>query len=100
MDGRARISPDVLASYAADAAGEVAGVRGLAESPLPGRKGVRVTAEGDRVALELHLAVEWGTPLSTCGRAVQAAVSDYLERMVDIRPAAVDVVVARIAPSR
>ena len=51
MEGRARISPDVLASYAADAAAEVAGVRGLADSPLPGRKGVRVTTL--KVAAEL-----------------------------------------------
>jgi uncharacterized alkaline shock family protein YloU len=94
MEGRARISPDVLASYAADAAGEVPGVRGL-----PGRKSVRVTAEGERVALELRLEVEWGASLASVGREVQTAVGAYLERMVDVRPAAVDVVVARIAPS-
>ena len=100
MEGRARISPDVLASYAADAAAEVPGVRGLAESPLRGRKGVRVTTQGNSVAIELHLAVEWGASLPELGRGVQTGVREYLERMVDIEPAAVDVVVARIALPR
>ena len=100
MDGRARISPDVLASYAADAAAEIAGVRGLAESPVPGRKGVRVSAEGDQVALELHLEVEWGASVPALGRAVQGHVREYLERMVDVEPATVDVVVERIAAPR
>jgi uncharacterized alkaline shock family protein YloU len=100
MEGRARISPDVLASYAADAAAEVAGVRSLAESPLPGRKGVRVTTQGDSVEIELQLAVEWGASLPELGRGVQTGVREYLARMVDVEPAAVDVVVARNAPPR
>jgi uncharacterized alkaline shock family protein YloU len=100
MDGRARISPDVLASYAADAAGEVAGVRRLAGSHVPGRKGVRVSAEDDRVALELHVEVEWGASAPAVGRAVQGRVREYLGRMVDVEPATVDVVVERIAPPR
>jgi uncharacterized alkaline shock family protein YloU len=100
MEGRARISPEVLASYAADAAAEVPGVRRLADSRLPGRKGVRVTTEGDRVALELYLSVEWGASLPAVGRGVQARVREYLERMVDLEPVAVDVVVARIAAPR
>ena len=100
MEGRARISPDVLASYAADAAAEVAGVRGLADSPLPGRKGVRVTTQGNSVEIELQLAVEWGASLPELGRGVQAGVREYLARMVDVEPSAVDVVIARIAPPR
>src|SRR4029453_8096160 len=60
MDGQASISADILARYAADAAREVAGVRGLAESPLPGRRGVRVANEDGEVRVELHLPVEWG----------------------------------------
>ena len=41
MEGQASISADILARYAADAAREAAGVRGVTESPLPGRRGVR-----------------------------------------------------------
>jgi uncharacterized alkaline shock family protein YloU len=100
MEGRARISPDVLASYAADAAAEVPGVRGLAEGQLPGRKGVRVSTDDERVALELHLAVDWGVSVPAVGREVQARVREYLERMVDVEPAAVDVVVDEIAAPR
>jgi uncharacterized alkaline shock family protein YloU len=100
MEGRARISPDVLASYAGDAAAEIAGVRGLAASPVPGRKGVRVTADGEQVSLELHLEVDWGASIPEVGRAVQRRVREYLGRMVDVEPAAVDVVVERIAAPR
>ena len=99
MEGRARISADVLAFYAADAAKEIPGVRGLAESPLPGRRGVRVTADDDRVTLELHLAVAWGASIPAVGRSVQRRVGEYLERMADVHPAAVDVVVDQIAAS-
>ena len=96
MEGRARISADVLASYAADAAREVPGVRGLVESRLPRRRGVRVSSEDGRVALELHLNVDWGASIPAVGRAVQQRVADYLERMADVRPASVDVVVDEI----
>ena len=96
MEGRARISADVLASYAADAAKEIPGVRGLAESPLPGRRGVRVTTEDDGVSLELHLSVGWGTSIPAVGQAVQRRVGEYLGRMADVHPAAVDVVVDQI----
>ena len=96
MEGQARISADVLARYAADAATEVAGVSALAESHLPGRRGVRVSAEEERVSLELHVTVDWGVSIPEIGRAVQERVADYLERMADVRPVAVDVVVAGI----
>jgi uncharacterized alkaline shock family protein YloU len=100
MEGRARIAPDVLASYAADAAADVAGVRGLSEGRLPGRRAVRVKAGDGGVALELHLAVDWGVSIPAIGEEVQARVAEYLERMVDIRPAVVDVVVDEIAAPR
>jgi uncharacterized alkaline shock family protein YloU len=98
MEGRARISADVLASYAADAAAEIPGVRGLAESPLPGRRSVRVTATDEQVALELHLTVEWDASIPALGRSVQQRVREYLAQMADVQPAAVDVVVDQIAP--
>jgi uncharacterized alkaline shock family protein YloU len=97
MDGQASISADILARYAADAAREVAGVRGLAESPLPGRRGVRVATEDGEVRVELHLTVEWGASIPAVGREVQARVREYLLRMADVEPAAVDVVVDEIA---
>jgi uncharacterized alkaline shock family protein YloU len=98
MEGTARISADVLASYAADAALEVEGVRGLTADRLPPRPAARVTNEDDAVSVELHLEVEWGASIPAVGRAVQQRVADYLRRMADVRPASVDVVVDGIGP--
>ncbi len=98
MAGQASISTDILARYAADAAREVVGVRGLAERPLPGRRGVRVASHDGDVRVELHLVVEWGAAIPDVGREVQQRVRDYLRHMADVEPAAVDVVVDEIGP--
>jgi uncharacterized alkaline shock family protein YloU len=99
MDGRASISSDILARYAADAAREVEGVRGLVESHLHRHRGVRVLADGDNgtVRIEIHLEAEWGASLPAVGREVQRRVRDYLGRMADVDPEAVDVVVDEVA---
>jgi uncharacterized alkaline shock family protein YloU len=94
----ATISTDILASYAADAAKEVEGVRGLVESHLPRHRGVRISDDQGRIAVELHLAVDWGASIPAVGREVQRRVAAYLERMADLRPVAVDVVVDELGP--
>ncbi len=96
MDGHASISSDVLARYAADAAREVSGVRGLVEGHLHRHRGVRVGGEDGAVRLELHLALEWGASIPELGREVQARVREYVGRMTDVRIEAVDVVVDEI----
>jgi len=98
LEGQASISADILARYAADAAQEVVGVRGVMDSPLPGRRGVRVASEDGAVRVELHVAVDWGAPIPAVGRDVQARVREYLLRMANVDPAAVDVVVDEIGP--
>ena len=99
MEGQASISTDILARYAADAAGEVVGVRGLSESSIPGRRGgVRVTGEDSGVRVELHLVVDWGADVPAVGHEVQDRVREYLLRMADVEPAAVDVIVEEIGP--
>jgi uncharacterized alkaline shock family protein YloU len=50
------------------------------------------------VALELHLAVDWGANVAEVGSAVQTRVADYLARMADVVPGTVDVVVDEIGP--
>jgi uncharacterized alkaline shock family protein YloU len=90
MEGQATISSGILARYAADAARDVAGVRGL-----QGRHGVRVTNADDRVAVELHLALDWGVSIPKVGREIQERVADYLAKMADIE-ARVDVIVDAI----
>jgi uncharacterized alkaline shock family protein YloU len=96
MTGQASISPDILARYAADAAREVDGVRGVSESPMPGRRGVRVATDDGSVRVELHLAVDWGASIPELGREVQTRVREYLLRMADVDPAAVDVTIDEI----
>ena len=92
MHGNASISTDVLASYAADAARGVDGVRGLVESHLPPRhRGVRVSDEDDGLRIALHVEVEWGASIPDVARAIQARVREYLARMADVEPEAVDV---------
>jgi len=101
MEGHASISPDVLARYAGDAALEVEGVRGLVESHVPRHRPVRIsTAENGSVSVELQLELERGASFPEVGTAVQERVADYLERMADLRPARVDVVVGEIGPVR
>ena len=94
----ATISSDILASYAADAAREVDGVRGLVESAIPRHKGGRISEEDGRVRVELHLAVEWGSSVPDVGREVQQRVAAYLERMAKVDPESVDVIVDEIGP--
>jgi uncharacterized alkaline shock family protein YloU len=93
-DGQASISAGILARYAADAAGEVEGVRGLA-----GRRGVKIENAEGAVRVELHLVVDWGASMPEVGRTVQARVHEYLGRMADIDPARVDVVVDEVGPA-
>ena len=83
MEGHSHISPEVLARYAADAAAEVRGVH------TKQRRGARVA--GNEV--EVHVVVDYGANIPTVAAQVQARVADYLQRMADLRPSAVNVVV-------
>jgi uncharacterized alkaline shock family protein YloU len=89
----ASISSDILASYAADAAREVDGVRHLVESALHRHRGVRVIEEDGAVRVELHVALEWGASVPEVGREIQRRVAGYLARMASVAPESVDVVV-------
>jgi uncharacterized alkaline shock family protein YloU len=93
------ISSDILASYAADAAREVEGVRSLVESSLHRHKGVRISEDDGSVRVELHLEVEWGASIPEVGREVQRRVAAYLQQMAKVEPAAVDVIVDEIGPA-
>jgi uncharacterized alkaline shock family protein YloU len=89
MEGSSVVSPEVIGRYARDAAVAVAGVAGVVEGV---RKGVRVDGGG----VVLHLALEKGVSIPDVGAGVQRGVADYLERMTDVRPTAVDVVVEEL----
>jgi uncharacterized alkaline shock family protein YloU len=92
------ISSDVLASYAADAAREVDGLRGFVESTLHRHKGVRVLEAEGGVRLELHIAVDWGASIPEVGQEIQRRVTGYLAQMASVEAEAVDVVVDEIGP--
>jgi uncharacterized alkaline shock family protein YloU len=94
----ATISSDVLASYAADAARDVDGLRGFVESTLHRHKGVRVLEAEGGVRLELHIAVDWGASIPDVAREIQRRVAGYLAQMASIEVEAVDVVVDEIGP--
>jgi uncharacterized alkaline shock family protein YloU len=98
MEGNASVATDVLASYAADAARDVEGVRGLVDGRLPRHGAVRVEGEAGRVTVELHLELAWGASAPAVGAEVQRRVADYLERMAGARPRAVDVVIDEMEP--
>jgi uncharacterized alkaline shock family protein YloU len=96
MEGHATISADILARYAADAARAVPGVRDVVDRHLPPQRGVRISESDGRVTVELHVAADWGASMPELGKAVQAGVREYLGRMADLEPAAVNVVVDEI----
>jgi uncharacterized alkaline shock family protein YloU len=96
--GEASISTEILARYAADAAREVVGVRSVSQSPIPGRRGARVSDGDGGVRVELHLALDWGASIPEVGADVQRRVREYLQNMADVEPAVVDVVVAAVGP--
>src|SRR3989442_13069443 len=100
MDGQASISSEVLARYAADAARESAGVRGLVASQLHRHRGVRVSGEGEAVTVELHLDVDWGASIPAVGHDVQQRVLGYLQRMPGALPPEVNVVGHPVGRSR
>lgn len=93
MEGQASISTEILGRYAGDAAREIAGVR-----DLRGRHGVKVEESDGEVRVEVHVAVDWGASIPAVGKGVQERVREYLLRMADVEPAAVEVVVDEIGP--
>jgi uncharacterized alkaline shock family protein YloU len=92
VEADSAISRDVLARYAADAAREVAGVAGLAESSHGRSKAVAVSGDEDTLAIAMVLALEWGRSAAEVAVEVQRRVSEYLARMANVTPASVDVV--------
>ncbi len=105
----AHISHAVIATYAAAAAREVPGVRGISDGHLgrlerraePDRapRGVRVLADGDEIALELHVVAQWGARLPDVAAALQSAVRDYLAAMIELEVRQVAVVIDDVAPA-
>jgi uncharacterized alkaline shock family protein YloU len=106
----AHISHAVIATYAAAAAREVPGVRGIADGHLgllerrsePDRapRGVRVVSAGDdAIGVELHVVAEWGASLPEVAAMLQSAVRGYLSAMIELDVRDVSVVIDDVAPA-
>jgi uncharacterized alkaline shock family protein YloU len=87
MEGHSVISPEVLARYALDAAAEVQGVH------TKHRRGARVAGG----VVDVHIVIDYGANIPAVAAEVQKRVADYLQKMADVRPTAVNVVVDDVA---
>lgn len=105
--GNILISEDVIASIAALAVREVAGVYGLSVtasldlSSILGKKnlskGIRVTLKENEVEIGCNLVVQMGQPVMTVAKNVQDGIVAEVESMTGIRPAKVNVNVCGVA---
>lgn len=99
--GMIKISEDVVASIAAIAAGETAGVSSLYSSltsdlaGLLGKKnlskGVKVQFEGDSVSVELSLLAIYGFAIREVAENVQESVKSSIESMTGLSVSCVNV---------
>lgn len=96
MEGRAQISPEVLARYAGDAAQEVHGVAGLAEGPLFRDRAIEISGANGGSTVTVCIALEWGSSASEVASEVQTRVAEYLTRMANLTIRSVDVVIGGV----
>ncbi len=99
--GSVRISEDVIASIAAIAATEIAGVGSLYSgignnvAEFLGKKnlakGVKVEFHGDLVEVEISLLAEFGYNIREVSKQVQSAVRSSIESMTGMRTTAVNI---------
>lgn len=103
----AHISHAVIASYAAAAAREVAGVAGISDGhaglrdrragdPDRAPRGVRVTSEGGAIALQVQLVLEYGAGIAATAAEVERAVREFLRAMIDLDLDELQIVVAGV----
>jgi uncharacterized alkaline shock family protein YloU len=88
----ASVANGVIAAYARDIALHAQGVSGLA------RRGVRVSPQGGRIDLELHLTCELGAALPVVCRQVAERVRAYIGEMTDLSVGTVAVLIDAVVP--
>jgi len=105
--GSINISEDVVAVIAASAVVEVEGVHGLhfshgkelssiiAKRGLP--KGVKLSIEGESVAIDVHVLAQIGYSVSEVGAQIQKAVKAAVEAAVGATVSAVNVHICGVA---
>ncbi|MCL2628160.1 MAG: Asp23/Gls24 family envelope stress response protein [Oscillospiraceae bacterium] len=99
--GSINICQNVVAVIAAAAAVDVDGVHGLYQSPgrelttVSGKKGisrgVKVSIDGDNIALDVSFIAELGYSVSEVGAVVQKAVITAIEEAIGIKVSTVNI---------
>lgn len=93
--GKIVISPTAIAAIASQAVMECYGIVGMASKSRMGeladafyrersRRGVEVRVEGDRIAVDLYVIVEYGTRISEVARAAMSRVKFDLEKTLGV----------------
>ena len=97
--GCIHISEDVISAVAASAAAEVDGVsaRMNASGKKGAARGVRITVDGDRAAVDVYLMVRYGQPIPEVAEKVQCAVSSAVEAMTGLTVGCVNVHVGGVS---
>jgi len=100
--GRIEVSPTAMASLASQAVLECYGVVGMATKDLASgivhilqlsshRRGVDVRMEGDQIAIDLYVVIEYGTRLGVVARNIQSTVKYAMEKALGVPVAAINV---------
>lgn len=100
--GRIEVSPTAIASLASQAVLECYGVVGMSTKdlasgivqilqPASHRRGVDIQIDGDQIAIDLYVVIEFGTPIAVVARNIQSVVNYTLEKALSVPVAAVNV---------
>ncbi len=99
--GRITISPGVIAQIVAHTTARCYGVVGMAGGPkarvgrfLPrsrATQGIAVSGNGDGIALDLHVVVEYGLNLTEVAATIRSQVQYEVERLTGLPVSSVDV---------
>ena len=96
--GTVNISPDVVAGIVSECANNCFGIRGMAyTSKTDGlvhlllrdsfKKGVRITARGDAVSVELHIIVRYGVNIAATGNSIISEIRYKVEQLTGVKVA-------------
>lgn len=105
--GAITISENIIALIAGYAALNCFGVKGMTVRNISDEltllikgenfhKGVKVRTKGNRVAIELHIAVQYGMNMSAVSEAIMNEVKYVVERQTGLKVSTVDVYIDTI----
>ena len=100
--GRIEVSPTAIASLASQPVLDCYGVVGMATKdlargivqilqPASHRRGVTVRIDNDRIEIDLHVVIEYGTRIGVVAQNIQSSVKYTLERALGVPVTAVNV---------